>query len=235
MRNIHLRHLRYLLRHKWCVFVACRQLHVPLWQAITHDLSAFSPAEWAPVARYCYESTWWDDKRWPQDVADARARARLHHQHHNPHHWQHWLLKEDGDTTTALEMPERYAIEMVADWIGAGQAARIKTEVRNWYDKNKGGISLHPNTRKLVEKLIDTYRYSRTGITVRCLHSKLGELTMWGNPKRDPEEDADKVETAEEHAANERWMRDHPHRQCTCAACGQKFYDDEGHICPKDK
>jgi hypothetical protein len=46
----HLRYLAYVLRHKWHVLIACRGLHVPLWQAIIHDWTKFLPCEWVCAA-----------------------------------------------------------------------------------------------------------------------------------------------------------------------------------------
>lgn len=54
----------------------------------------------------------------------------------------------------ALEMPERYAREMVADWMGAGRAITGRWEVAEWYAKTRQHIILHPETRALVERLI---------------------------------------------------------------------------------
>jgi len=50
----HLQYLRYLMRHKWFVFVACWRLGVPLHQAIIHDWSKFLPGEWFPYVRFFY-------------------------------------------------------------------------------------------------------------------------------------------------------------------------------------
>ena len=56
MRSLkaHLRYAGYLLRHKWYVFRACRQLGVPLWQALVHDWSKLRPSEWFPYVRFFY-------------------------------------------------------------------------------------------------------------------------------------------------------------------------------------
>jgi hypothetical protein len=50
----HWQYLRYVLRHKWYVFLACRQLGVPLIQSVIHDWSKFLPCEWFPYVRYFY-------------------------------------------------------------------------------------------------------------------------------------------------------------------------------------
>jgi hypothetical protein len=81
-------------------------------------------------------------------------RAWLHHQHHNPHHWQHWLLTGDDGEVRPLKMPQALAREMVADWMGAGRAITGRWEAGEWYLKHRGQINLHPDTRRLVEKIL---------------------------------------------------------------------------------
>ena len=54
----------------------------------------------------------------------------------------------------ALEMPEVYAREMVADWIGAGAAITGNQDPTEWYEKNKDKIILHNKTRSFVEGLM---------------------------------------------------------------------------------
>lgn len=54
----------------------------------------------------------------------------------------------------ALEMPEIYAREMVADWVGAGMAISGNPNPSLWYEKNKDKIILHSKTRLFVENLI---------------------------------------------------------------------------------
>lgn len=90
--------------------------------------------------------------------------AWLHHIHNNPHHWQHWVVVED-DTgeNVALEMPAKYAIEMVCDWWSFSWNAYSNSahntasllEVCSWYECRKNCIMLHDNTRKYVVSLLD--------------------------------------------------------------------------------
>jgi hypothetical protein len=51
-------------------------------------------------------------------------------------------------------MPNKYAREMVADWIGAGMALG-SPDTLAWYEKNKNKIRLHPITRMYVENLLN--------------------------------------------------------------------------------
>lgn len=51
-----------------------------------------------------------------------------------------------------LPMPERYAREMVADWMGAGRAITGRWETPTWYAQNRHNMVLHPDTRAYVEQ-----------------------------------------------------------------------------------
>lgn len=154
----HFAYFRYVLRHKWFVFVAGLALRVPLWQLIIHDWSKFTPAEWG-----AYVATFYGPdgvKRYqPGPAFDA---AWNHHQKVNPHHWQYWVLIRDSDEprVMALPMSERYAREMVADWCGAGRAITGRWEVRQWWHGTEGRPGnreravLHADTLALVDQLV---------------------------------------------------------------------------------
>lgn len=144
----HLRYLRYVLRHKYFVFLGCLRLRVPLWQAIVHDWTKFLPIEWpAYVERMAAgrHSSW-------ESVADTPAykRAWRHHWSANPHHWQFWIIDDQP-----APMPERYVREMVADWYGAGMA-QGKPDIAGWYatGKAENRYRLHPATQQRVEDLL---------------------------------------------------------------------------------
>src|SRR3990167_874121 len=150
----HLAYLRYVLRHKWYVFIACRACGVPLWQAIIHDWNKFLPSEWFP-----YVGTFYAPDGSKRYVEGPRfAEAWNHHQKRAPHHWQYWLLTWDRGDTEPIPMPERYMREMVADWWGAGRAITGRWEAHLWYEKNKDVIRIHKNTRCAMEYVMDSAR-----------------------------------------------------------------------------
>jgi Family of unknown function (DUF5662) len=147
----------YVIRHKWFVFGECCKRGIWL-QGIVHDWSKLLPDEWGPYAEFFYGSKITDSK-----AARAFNVAWLRHQHRSPHHWQHWVLREDDGTTVALEMPKRFATEMLCDWIGAGKAILgRKANTPAWYVKNKDKILLHPATRDWVEHSLITLAFKWT-------------------------------------------------------------------------
>jgi hypothetical protein len=161
---------RYLIRHKWFVFVAGRRLKAPLWRLIIHDWTKLLPQEWFAYMHYFYGSyPPWEQMRtrpysewvWSKEaVAERFQRAWLHHIHWNKHHWQYWVLMDDpsssaDDRIGVLQIPDSYIREMVADWLGAGRAIRGGWEAGKWYEERKDMILLHSITRAKVEWLLE--------------------------------------------------------------------------------
>lgn len=98
----HLAYLKYVLRHKWYVFLACFKLRVPLWIAIFHDWDKFLPDEWLAYARTFYKP---DGKKQYIESAEF-ARAWMLHQHRNKHHWQYWLWVNIPTDNCAIPLHE---------------------------------------------------------------------------------------------------------------------------------
>jgi len=153
-------YLWYVILHKWYVFIQCCRFGIP-WLGIVHDWSKFLPSELIPYARYFYNP---DGSRKqirnetgyykPTDTGDpAFDFAWLLHQKRNKHHWQWWILPEDEGGTKVLQMPVKYWLEMLADWVGAGKAQGTPDTV-GWYDKNKDKLVLHMITRLSLEHTI---------------------------------------------------------------------------------
>ena len=168
----HFQYLSYIVRHKWFVFLAADNLHIT-WLGLIHDWSKFRPDEWLPYAEFFYgkkakpprDSTGYYK---PYNTGDERFDfAWLLHQKRNKHHWQWWILPLDDGGFKAMPMPDCFRREMLADWIGAGKAqGRPKTW--EWYEKNKGKMILHPDTRTWIERELEVMRGMATP-----LHEKL--------------------------------------------------------------
>ena len=146
----HLNYLKYLLRHKWFVLVACWRIGASMRLGILHDWSKFLPSEWLPYARCFYAP---DGTKRYKEAAEFTF-AWNDHQKRNRHHWQYWVIGWDRGTTEPLQMPRRYVLEMVADWMGAGRAITGEWETAVWYEKNGSNMQLHPVTRAQVESIL---------------------------------------------------------------------------------
>lgn len=152
---MHLKYASYVFHHKWFVFLAGRKTRAPLWRLVIHDWSKFTLAEWSPYARRFYGgSAGVEDK---SHDPEEFHRAWTHHWHLNPHHWNHWLAINGDQTLKPLCMPEHFVREMVADWMGAGRAITGTWDMQAWFTDTAPRMVLHPDTRELVNQLVQTH------------------------------------------------------------------------------
>lgn len=141
-RNVFLNYTASLLEHLFWVQAAGVTIGVPEEQLMVHDLSKMSEEEFAPYAHWFYGSK--DRPRFEI--------AWLHHIHRNQHHPSHWALTPDY----AAFMPDNFALEMIADWLGASKAYTGSWDISPWIEKTKGKILLHPDTARFVVDTLDT-------------------------------------------------------------------------------
>lgn len=142
---IYLKYLKYLIRHKWFVFLECYKRRL-IWRGIIHDLSKFLPSEFGP-----YAVSFYGPQGRTERVRKEFDVAWLLHQKRNRHHWQWWLLPMDEEGLKILPIQEPYLTEMFCDWLGAGRT-RGNLDPQKWYLKNREKMQLHLDTRKEVEK-----------------------------------------------------------------------------------
>lgn len=121
-----------------------------------HDNSKFEGCEYDAYDEYFYG-------RKTPEVKKAFNYAWLHHIHCNPHHWQHWVLIHDDEPMEALQMPEKFVIEMIADWWSFSWKNEKLTEIFDWYAKHKDGMILHPKTREQVENILNLMKEELEG------------------------------------------------------------------------
>lgn len=143
-------HFKTVVKHKHYVFRECAACGI--WrQGVIHDLSKFSPVEFASSARY------FQGHRSPIEAEKeivGYSKAWLHHKGHNKHHWEYWTDFADDGSIIANEMPIKYVIEMVCDWVGAGKAySKDKWTPQSpmiYYAKVRKGRYFNPTTEKLI-------------------------------------------------------------------------------------
>lgn len=153
-------HLKTICKHKYWVFYYCCKMGIP-WQGIKHDLSKFSPVEFFEGVKY-YQGT-----SSPIDACKKEtgySLAWLHHKGRNRHHYEYW--QDNFDTgTTHLQMPEKYQLEMLCDYLGAGRAYMGKDftfqkEYEWWQNKKKRAKAMHPEQIKYIEDSLS--KFART-------------------------------------------------------------------------
>lgn len=143
-------YLESLHQHIGYVLEAGLHLGVPHDQLSIHDQSKFSEWEFPHYARQ-FHGGGGDD--------EGFARAWLHHENHNPHHWGYWIPRSGKYTGQPLEMPHNYALEMVADWMGANRAYDGSWNMEKWLNKSFPGIKLHDATREFVADTLHSLGY----------------------------------------------------------------------------
>lgn len=145
-----------VLDHIIYVQEAGRRLGVDEAQLLSHDASKWSPEEFPGYAlHFCGGGQ-------PMRF----AKAWNHHIHQNPHHWQYYLFADgfdlpgSGIIDGALMMLDNYALEMVADWMGASRAYTGSWDMSEWLDKNWAKIRLHPASRIYVADVLTEQGYT---------------------------------------------------------------------------
>lgn len=130
-----------------------------------HDMSKWTPNEFEAYAKHFHGG----------GAPDAFAAAWLHHIHHNPHHWQHWIFP-DGFTPKGsavengvIEMPEHYALEMVADWMGASKAYTGEWDMTDWLKGNIPRIRVHSRTAAFLRGVLEKEGYGADILALRFL------------------------------------------------------------------
>ena len=149
-------HFSTITRHRNLVRKHCFQIGL-YWQGLTHDLSKYSPEEFWTGVRY------YQGNRSPKAAERETvgySRAWLHHKGRNKHHYEYWIdissHKEEG--LVGNKMPLRYVAEMVCDRIAACEVYKGKAYTSaaplEYYEYTKNYITIHPQTRALLEKLL---------------------------------------------------------------------------------
>lgn len=169
-------YLASLKQHITNVQTAGRELGVKEEQLEIHDQSKYTIYEFSQYAKY-----FWNDDGTPKKPEQRTILEEYnftiswkHHLQVNRHHWQSWIFPDQyapknmvkGGYITphgVLQMPERYALEMIADWMGASMSYQDTWWMGPWLERNMKRIVLHPKTvdyvkRTLIEVDSDYYQ-----------------------------------------------------------------------------
>lgn len=165
-------HFKLITTHKWYVFQNCKKAGL-FWRGVVHDLSKYSPTEFSESVKYF---TGTDSPINVCKKANGWSRAWMHHKGRNTHHYEYWVDNFDNGGTP-LEMPYEDALEMVCDYIAAGQAYKkedftFKSEYDWWKEKCTHPIAMHPNTKAFVTIMLKTMRNEKSNDCLRPLRAK---------------------------------------------------------------
>ena len=149
-------HFKTITKHRMLVCRHCFQIGL-YRQGLTHDLSKYSPEEFFTGVRY-YQGTRSPNAAEREDL--GYSKAWLHHKGRNKHHYEYWIdisvRKEEG--LVGNKMPLRYVAEMICDRIAACEVYKGKAYTSaaplEYYEFTKKYITIHPETRALLERLL---------------------------------------------------------------------------------
>ena len=157
MNNKYVRHLKTILKHKYYVGKICFKFGL-YKQGILHDMSKFSPIEFFTSVKY------YQGNRSPIDAEKedkGYSLAWAHHHNRNPHHWLYWVDFNKVNEITPMKIPYKYALEAIADWIGAGMTYMgdkfTWSEPYEYYKNNtrvNSGKNIHFQTRRLWDTIL---------------------------------------------------------------------------------
>lgn len=166
-------HLGTVCKHKYWVFYYSCKFGNPV-RGFFHDFSKFSPVEFWEGVKY------WQGTRSPIDACKEEngiSLAWMHHKGHNPSHYEYWVDYLD-DGGKPQPMPQKYAIEMICDFLGAGRAYMgknftYKAEYEWWENKlkNKPNIAMHEGVKDFVGVVL----YNLSSMTAKVNRKQIKE------------------------------------------------------------
>ena len=159
-------HFKTVIKHKYWVWYYMNKCGLKWgWRGLWHDMSKFSPTEFWESVKY-YSGT-----RSPIDACKEDkgvSMAWMHHKGRNPHHYEYWMDNFDKGGEPK-EMPWRYKVEMICDYLAAARAYMgknfsYKAEYEWWKKKLELPRSQHENDKKFVSKVLrDLAEFEETG------------------------------------------------------------------------
>jgi hypothetical protein len=151
-------HFKTITKHKILVMIHCFRVGL-IRQGLLHDLSKYSPTEFATGAKY-YLGT-----RSPNALEREElgySLAWLHHKGRNKHHFEYWIdFSRAAGGLAGCKMPLNYLVEMVMDRIAASKVYQGDkyTDASAWeyYQREKPFLdhAIHPETQAMLEKILE--------------------------------------------------------------------------------
>ena len=161
-------HLRTIMRHRREVRKLCFKCGL-YWQGLTHDLSKYSPVEfWNGVKYYTGTCSPHVAERKDKGHSDAW----LNHKGHNKHHAEYWHDIVNGKTQ-AIDIPEKYFVEMMCDRIAACKIylknKYTKESAWEYYRSHRDENQFSQNTRAKLETYLCYMSYEGEEKTFKLL------------------------------------------------------------------
>ena len=168
-------HFSTVCKHKACVMDLCFKAGL-YKQGLFHDMSKFSPTE------FCMGVCYWQGTRSPNDAEREHtglSTAWLHHKGRNKHHLEYWIDysgRRDG-VMDGKPMPTRYVIEMFCDRVAACKVYQGDSysplSPLAYYERSKDLIILHPDSRALLESMLQFLAENGEDATMKHIKDEL--------------------------------------------------------------
>lgn len=155
----YIQYLKYLLLHKWYVFWACVSLRASLIAGLLHDWDKFRYSYFKAYANHFYNPDGTKRSNPHRFSTDEMRKARLGHLRQK-HHWQAWVIIRSNKRLEPIEIPKRYILEMVADWMSIGKILYGNENPVKWWHSCKSKMVFHPKTATLIESIL----YGKFGV-----------------------------------------------------------------------
>ena len=163
-------HLKTVTTHKYWVWYYMNKCGLKWgWRGLWHDMSKFSPTEFWESVKY-YNGT-----RSPIDACKEDkgvSVAWMHHKGRNPHHYEYWMDNFDKGGEPK-EMPWRYKVEMICDYLAAGRAYMGKNfsynaELQWWQKKLEMPRAQHDADKAFVTRILEQLAHEETMGGMKC-------------------------------------------------------------------
>lgn len=152
-----IKHFKTITNHKMLVMKYCFKVGM-IKQGLLHDLSKYTPVEFNAGIKYYKGDV---SPNGIQKREEGYSAAWLHHKGRNKHHFEYWLDYglDPSKGIVGMEMPLKYVIEMFIDRMCAcknyEKERYTDRSPLNYYNRNREHYVLHPNTKILLEQLLD--------------------------------------------------------------------------------
>ena len=169
-------HWKTITHHKNMVRAGC--FKVGLYrQGIMHDWSKYTPTEFLVGCKY-YQGNMSPNNA--ERAATGISTAWLHHKGRNKHRYEYWVDYDPARGERILagaRMPRKYVAEMVADRIAASKIYKkdkyTDASPLEYYMSKRDFHILHPQTRDLLEKLLNMLAEQGEDVTFRYIREEV--------------------------------------------------------------
>ena len=175
-------HFKTITYHRWLVMLGCFRVGL-YWQGLTHDLSKYSPTEFAIGAKY-YQGTRSPNAQEREEK--GYSEAWMHHKGRNKHHYEYWTdMSKATGRYESYPMPRKYFVEMIMDRRAACMVYQGKKytsgSALEYFEKSRERAIMHPELQRQLRFVLTMLRDEGEEVTFRYLkdHVLAGKPWPW--------------------------------------------------------